>query len=166
MSNLPSWLPDMISVDGEWEAVLLRLYVIFERDIKNGNPMLNSRMVWYERKKKDGNKYEEGFWHLIERENKKAKERQFDPRRSERLPWCKPTIENSSQSEVLTWDFEEADGQVNTYIWLVNCDYVAILVRIPTDKFGDVYKIITAYYVDGDSRKRNFRKKYDNRLQK
>ena len=166
MTNCPVWLPAMVSVDGSWDDVILRLYAIFERDIKYGNPRLDGRMVWHDKRKRGGSIYEDGFWHLIERKNDDASERQFDPRRSERLPWCKPTIENSCDSEVLQWDFEEGNGQVNTYTWLFNHDYVVILLRFPTDKFGDVYKIITAYHVDGDSTRRKFKRKYDNRVQK
>jgi hypothetical protein len=156
----------MVSVDGRWDDVLKRLYVIFEQDIKNGNPRLDGCMVWHDKRKKDGNRYEEGFWHLIERRNSQADERQFDPRRSERLPWCKPTIENSSDGEALMWEFEEDNGQVKTYIWLLNFDYVVILARRPTNKFGDVYNLITAYHVDGDSTRRKFNRKYESRVQK
>jgi len=166
IGDIPAWLPDIVSVEGTWEDVLSRLYVIFERDIKNGKPRLNGCLVWHDRRREDGDKYEEGFWHLIQRENRVMAERQFDPRRAERLPWCKPTIENTGDSAVLMWDFEESGGQVNTYIWLVHYDYVIILVRFATKKFGNVYKIITAYHIDGDSTRRKFQRKYDSRVQK
>jgi len=61
----PDWLPDMISMDGEWNAVLSGLYAIFDHDFKQGKPTLNKMTVWWnQRIEKDGI-YEEGFWHLI-----------------------------------------------------------------------------------------------------
>src|SRR3989339_1115532 len=92
LGSKPSWLPDIISVDGSWDEILERLYKIFKTDFIDGKPKLENFPVFWDRA--IDNKYERGFWHLIEKENQQTIERNFDPRRAERLPWCAPSLKN------------------------------------------------------------------------
>ncbi len=160
--NPPAWLPDMISTGGQWDKVLARLYAIFARDFKNGSPRLWRKLIWWNTKVKDGETYEEGFWHLIERKNTDVDERQFDPRRSERLAWCRAVIDNYFDNEILVWEYKESRGAIRTYLWLLKCDYVVIFQKKVTRKYGDVYHLVTAYYVDGASSRRTLRRKHEN----
>jgi hypothetical protein len=158
MLTRPAWLPEILSVDGDWKDLLERLYAVFEHDFKHGRPRLNEFEVWWDRKKRDETGYEEGFYHLIEREEKVTMRRLFDPRRAECLSWAAPTINNSNDTEVKVWDYREADGKTNTYVWLHQWDYVIIL-RKKAMRVGPVVFLVTAFHVDGDRKRRHLRRK-------
>lgn len=154
----PPWLPELASVNGQWELVLKALYGIFERDFVRGGCYFQGFAVRWDRRKLGGDRYEEGFWHLITKMDKLSGERLFDPRRAERLPWCKPTLTHSADPEVKAWDYRESDGVVSTYVWLENWDYVVILRKRQQDR-GVVAFLVTAYHVDYNSTRRNLRAK-------
>lgn len=162
MSNLPSWLPDLASVDGVWDDALTRLYAIFVTDIKDGKPHLNRSQVWWDRTKLEGEKYEEGFWHLVTKDDDKTGDRLPDFRRAERLPWCRACIDNYSDGAILFWDYK-AGKRIETYIWLKDHDYILVFKKL-SKSWGTVYFLLSAYYVDGDSSRRTLRRKYDERL--
>lgn len=163
MTQKPDWLPALISVDGIWEEVLTLLYKIFRNDFMEGKPYLGSLPVWWDSRILPGEKYVEGFWHLISRNDKITKERLLDTRRAERLPWCRPTIQNKDSHEVKVFDFKEVKGKIRTYLWLEQWDYVVILEK-RKQKIGTVAFLITAFYVDGNSRKANLMTKYLKRI--
>ena len=157
----PDWLPDIISIDGIWDDVVAKLYKIFESDIKCSKLKINNMLVWHDKQVID--RYEEGFWHLISGDDYISGERIFDPRRSERLPWFKPLVINFLDKNVLYWEYLDSKKKTIIYIWLVNWDYVIIFQKRSL-KIGDVAFIKTAYYVDGNSTRRNLRKKYSKRI--
>jgi hypothetical protein len=178
MIDLPVWLPEMLELDGAWaEVILPQLYYIFESDFKNTRQRFQGLPVWWDRTCLDGECYEEGFWHLIAREDKKEKRKDWkretkedkerpprfpDFRRAERLPWCGPTITNSHQGAVCVWNYREDKGRVRTYVWLHELDYVVILER-KRKRLGEIAWLVTAFHVDGDSTRRSLRKKYEKR---
>jgi len=163
MCDTPDWLPDILKTDGEWEETKKRLYDVFESEIKNGGLAYNGRPLFYDLRILEG-EYEEAFWHLTHKDWRKESE-QFDPRRSERLSWFAPIIIHSNDANyVKCWEYQEGKKRkVNTYIWLEKHDYVIILQKKRNRK-GEVYYLISAHYLDGDSRRRNLRKKYERRL--
>jgi len=171
MSKSPHWLPDMICVDGDFKQVLSRLYNIFHSDFIEHTPHLDSMEVWHNRTVKPGETYEEVFWHLIEREHDKQGSRSFDPRRAERLPWCAPALNNSQQPQVRYWICDEHRKQT-CYVWLEDYDYAVVLQKriLPRKVVNGIDKpartiafLKTAYHVDGESRRRYFRRKYEER---
>lgn len=168
MNDRPDWLPDTISVDGNYSEVLNRLYNIFHTDFIENKPKLRSMQVWYNRTIKHGETYEDGFWHLIERDHEKGGIRTFDHRRAERLPWCSPLLNCSSDPSVKYWICREK-GKLICYVWLEDFDYVVILQkRILKAKDSLPERIIaflkSAYYIDGESKKRALRNKYKKRI--
>lgn len=162
--QVPDWLPAIASVSGEWEQVLARLYSIFNRDFRQTSCRFENCPVWWDQRKLDGSPYEEGFWHLITKIDYKRKERLLDPRRAERLPWCKPTMVNSNAPEVRVWSYEEAKGKIRTYLWLENWDYVVVLEKRQLRGGRNIAFLITAYYVEGESTRRSLRRKYESRI--
>jgi hypothetical protein len=161
--KLPDWLPEIVAIDGAWEVVISILYHIFESDFMVTKRRFQGLPVWWDRKCLEGECYEEGFWHLITKVDGKTGERLFQPRRAERLPWCGPTITNSTHEAVKVWDYMEGKrGRLRTYVWLENLDYVVILERQKTRK-GQIAHLVTAFYVEGSSGRRNLGKKYENR---
>jgi len=158
----PDWLPDIVSVDGEWNEVVARLYKIFEKDFKQTKPTFNGKEIWWDQRKLEGNAYEEAFWHLITKQDSKTGDRLLDNRQAERLNWCVPIIFNADDKAVKVWDFKEAGGYLRTYLWLEDFDYVVVLQKRKV-RLKEVYFLITAFHVDGESRRRNLRKKYERR---
>ena len=172
MNNLLPWLPDMICVDGDFTALVNQLYNIFHHDFIQSHPNLSGMEVWYDKKIKPGDTYEEIFWHLIQRDHENQGTRAFDPRRAERLPWCAPLLNNSNQPEVKYWVSREKK-KLTCYVWLEEFDYVVILQKrtLPSKVIDEVEKpsrtvayLKTAYHVDGESRRRYFRRKYEDKV--
>ncbi len=69
-------------------------------------------------------------------------------------------IENSQQSEILAWDYREGGGKINTYVWLKDYDFVVIMKKYPNGN----RRLITSFYVDKDYKRRDFDRKYANRI--
>jgi hypothetical protein len=158
---MPAWLPHTVNVNGQWDKILAMLYHIFETDFLINQPDFEGREVWIDDRKLDG-VYEEGFWHLITKGNTEIGDRLFDIPRAERLPWCAPTIDNSTDSGVRVWDYREGSGRLRTYLWLVNWDYVVILEKRHKRK-GEIAHLITAYHVGGASTRKSLQRKYEER---
>ncbi|MGH7598766.1 MAG: hypothetical protein ACREOI_20625 [bacterium] len=142
---------------------LAMLYSIFDTDFKQTKRFFEGRPVWWDRRILAGDRYEEGFWHLITKTDQSTNERLLDPRRAERLPWCGPTISNSADQAIKVWDFQESGGRLRTYVWLEERDYVIILEK-RQQRLGEIAFLITAFHVDGDSRRRNLKAKYEKRV--
>lgn len=174
MCSSPSWLPAMAEVNPWTADTYDMLYAIFRRDLVTSQPRYCGQQVWYFRDMEDGK--EALFWHLTSREvkpkpvprrmRKYAAEIQVQPgrypdlRRSERLPWVRPMIENSQQPEVLAWDYKEGDGDIHTYLWLKNLDFVAIMKKYPDGRC----RLVTSFYVDQEHTRRTFERKYATRI--
>ena len=174
MSNLPAWLPAQIPFGGDWDTFIRTLYKIFERDFKQSNPSHKGKAVWHDRRKdpSDGYGYEEGFWHLTTKDEwvydqttrTNRRDRVPDLRRSERLPWCRPVLDHSADSSILAFNHKENNGQIRTYIWLKDWDYVVILRPWKTRKYGTVWMLVTAFFMDYRNARNNMRLKYNNRI--
>lgn len=158
----PSWLPDLVSVNGEWNQMLARLHAIFERDFVLGGCTLRGMPVWWNRTKTKGEPYEEGFWHLITKTDQASGERLLDPRRAERLPWCNPTLTHSNDPVVKVWDYREKNGKLGTYVWIEDWDYV-VVIQTRQHNRGPVAFLLTAFHVDFDSSRRRLAAKYARR---
>lgn len=155
----PAWLPSMYPVSPWSGKVLEDLYGIFVAGFIASKASIFGCDVWFFPEKENGK--ERIFWHLIEREDKTLGERVADFRRSERLPWARPVIDNHQGAEVLCWDYEEGAGDVRTYVWLHESDYVIVMKRIGNGS----RRLITAYFVDYESKRRSLGSKYRKRIQ-
>lgn len=158
MSDLPNFIPETLDLNGSWDETLAALYDIFKRDFIERPLYYREWRVFHDRRKDDSGK-EEGFWHLITKNDpKEGRLPDFD--RAKRLPWARPLIENLDEKEVVSWDYIEGNKKIRTYIWLRDHDYVVILEKGK----NNIAFIITAFYVDGESRRRNLKKKYEQRI--
>jgi hypothetical protein len=149
------WLPDMLAVDPWNERTYDTLYAVFRRDFVNHHPSYRGFRVWCFRDMDVGK--EAVFWHLTDKGKKP--DRLPDPRRSERLSWVLPMIENCPSSEILDWDIEE-DGVVKTYVWLKRHDFVVIMKRMPDRS----RRLLTAHHLDYPNMRGKLQKKYDRRI--
>ena len=119
------------------------------------------RIIYNNRVLPDGCNKEEGFWHVVSKEDRGSGERLIDYRRAERLPWARPTMESPERSELKVFDYDHGtkDIGVRRYIWLAKYDYVLILQKKKKALFW-----ITAYYVDSEGRRRDLSRRYEKRL--
>ncbi len=169
MCTSPEWLLEMMNLDGEWETTLTRLYALFTIDFKKSSFRYSGILVWWNRyiREDDEHKYEEGFWHLITEDDFSTGtlNRVPDYQRAKRLPWCRPAIVNSNDPIIKIWEYQEGNGKIRTYLWLEHFDYVIILEKRNTEKYGDIMYLITAHHVGGDSTRHKLNNKYINRYQ-
>jgi hypothetical protein len=119
--------------------------------------------VWWDRRFLNKDSHEEGFWHLTTREDKTTGDRLLDTPRAKRLRWCRATIDNATSPDVLAFDYEEGNGKIRTYLWVHEADYVVILEKRQKNGRAIAYSLVTAFVLDGPSRKRDMQRKYDNR---
>lgn len=159
---MPTWLPEMLDVNGDWDAVLARLYAVFDRDFRKTSCLFETRQVFWDKHVVEG-KYEEGFWHLITKTDQASGDRLLEPRRAERLPWCKPTLANCRDVAVKMWDYKEGKGRPRTYVWLERCDYVIVLEK-RSHKSGEIAFLVTAYFVEGENTRKRLHAKYAARI--
>lgn len=163
----PNWLPEKLNgvATGNAETIIPRLFNIFKTDFIDDPAFFNEYQVDWNRKIEDG--YEEGFWHIISKKQKNRvgkEERLLDCPRAEKLPWGRPLIDNHQDAVfVKFWDYMEKPNEIRTYIWLENYDYVFVLSKRKTAQ-GPKAFIVTAYHVDGPSKKRNLTHKWQNRV--
>jgi hypothetical protein len=175
-SARPDWLPDHVPFSGDWDGFIRTLYAIFESDFKHGRPRFRTRPIWHNQwvDRSDTYRFEEGFWHLVTRDQwiynratrRKEKERLPELDRAGRLPWAKPITENETTDHVLVWEFEDETrkGKIpRTYLWLKNWDYVVILEKHAKSK-GDIFMLITSFYVDIPAKRKDLESRYDRRL--
>ena len=176
MVSLPSWLPEAIAFAGDWETFVETLYGVFTSDFKDSRrpPQFRCLPVWHDRRVLgDGRGKEEGFWHLVTRDQKS-----YDPKtsrsemqrvpdldRAGRVPWVRPIIGHDAASEVLAWDCEEATKRgptVRTYVWLKDHDFVVILEKKEQPK-GAVFMLITSFEVRYEDKRRDLEGRYERR---
>lgn len=158
MNGTPEWLPPIFPANPWTNETFDRLYAIFQRDFKESQPKYDGNPVWFFPEKEDGK--EVIFWHMTSRDDKASGERLPDLRRSERLPWARPMIDNSQQPEVLAWDYEEGDRSVKTYVWLLNHDFLVLLKKYKDGR----RRLITSYYIDQPHYRRKLKRKYGRRI--
>lgn len=172
----PSWLPDKLDFDGNWEKFQSALYAVFTADFKSSSLRFRGCPVWYIRRvdlADNPHGYEEGFWHLVTRDDfvyvpeKRCKEKQRLPdiERARHLPWGRPTVVHEFKQEVLVWDFDEETRRgktVRTYLWLKDFDYTVILERQAKER-GDIFMLITTFFVDAPGKKANLESRYARR---
>jgi len=163
MTEKPRWLPPMLDLTSKSEEKCLSiLYKIFTKDFKNGHPSFRGLPVWWNRRILLEPRYEEGFWHLVSREDPGTVNRHLDLPRAERLPWCKPVLTNSDLHLTKVWNYLERGHRLRTYVWLEPWDYCVVLeCRSLSGK--QIIWLITAFHVDGASTRRNLRRKFEER---
>jgi len=161
VSDSPAFLPPMLALDGEWAAILERLYSVFRRDFKESQAYHRGiRVIYNGNIKDDGEDKEEGFWHVVSRDNKNTGDRIIDYPRAKRLPWAKPLMESPENPAIKVWQYKEGteDKGLRTYIWIEDYDYVLIMQRKK-----HVFYWITAFHVGSQYKKNDLQKKYEKR---
>ncbi len=160
MCEYPTFLPPILCVDGERDKVISMLYDVFKKDFKDADVYhKNIKVVYNNKIELDGEGKEEGFWHVITKDDKTG-DRLIDNRRAERLHWAKPLMETEESDEIKIWEYTEGtkDKGTRTYIWLENYRYVVILQNKKAS-----YYWVTAFYVN-EWKNKELCKKYEKTL--
>ena len=159
MISNPKWLPPKIDTNGVWEIVLIKLYNVFDNDFIIKKCHFDTYKIIFDDRKIDS-PYEEGFWHLISQVNHTTNQREPDFPRAQKLPWCKPVIENHNDDLIKCWDYEEADKRIRTYIWLEDSDYIVIIENKKAIAF-----LVSAFHVYDEFSRLKLTRKYSKRVQ-
>ncbi len=156
--SYPNWLPELFSVNPWKDTTYEELYALFRKDFIESQPVYEGQPVWIFPEMENGK--EKIFWHLTTREDKRTKERFPDLRRSERLPWVRAILDEPDHTELLIWDYVEGDGDINTYVWLKDYDFVILLKKYPNGS----RRLLTSYWLDYKNAKDKLQKKYEQRI--
>jgi hypothetical protein len=173
MSDLPNWLPPEIEEVDSWDSGTYDvLYDVFCSSLK-GKLLFMGKRVWFFPEKEDGR--ELIFWHLTSRDeyetvydhrgrSRKIKSggRLTDFPRCRRLRWIRAILERCPCDEVLQWEHKDGDGNLQTYVWLKDHDFVVILKNYD----DGTYRLKTSYHLDGTQSRKNMKDKYENSLVK
>lgn len=151
--KLPAWLPPLICFsDPEFKRdpslYTKYLFSIFKKDFIDSNPFYNKKQIFYDKRITTQDK-PEGFWHLVTEVDKETGERNnADLRRSERLCWIRPIIENFNDPLVSVYE-KVANKKIRTCFLLEDYDFLVILHET---KYG--YYLVTSYYLNWPNSKR------------
>lgn len=144
-------LPEKLSFDEiEFPDLIKQLYEIFSKDFIISKTYFLGKLVVFDDRILEGNSYPEGFWHLITRKDYKAQgQRLLDLKRSKRLPWTKPIIEQYKESEIKAWHVLEPSKNGSNfnevyYLWYEAGSYLVILKERKNSYF-----LATSFYVNG-----------------
>lgn len=153
-SNPLSFLPEKIQFTGDWDAFVTLAYLVFKEGFLDSFPRFHGQRVSANLSKRDDSSMEEGFWHLITREDKKLKERLPDFPRAERITWVRPIIENFSTVGMDCWKYLEGNGQLRYYLHAKAVNYLVILEEKPKSFF-----LVTGFYVDSEWKRKELENK-------
>lgn len=152
-------LPDLVVFEGDWDAYLDRLYVVYiaeivQADLRFQGCPVNCRY----RPPTEGKGY--GFWHCIQ-EGRTEDERLPDLRRCERLRWIPWMIRNAGIDSRISFWKEKRGADIDVVLWAESEEYVVIL-----SQRRDYYLLKTAYVANKshkvESLRRN-RERYQDR---
>lgn len=153
-----AWLPEIATLedfDGDSEKYLNHLHEIFLNDFVKSKPTLDGKPIYHDNRLLDGSGRCECFIHLTTVEDKSIGDRNFDPRRCERLSWVKPTIENKNDAAVVkVWEVRKK-GKNKLNLLIESERYHVVLTMSKK-----AYALTTAYYVDQNHTLRKLLKEY------
>ena len=152
-------LPELICLEdfsGNLEEYIGHLYELFVRDfIKNPAFFQGQRLGCKRHPEQDGKAYT--FYHMTTH-GSDERNRNYDFRRCERLPWAKPTINKSVEWGLKIWE-QKRKGERRVCIWLElegEPDYFIVLNRRK-----DYLLPWTAFVLERDHEKVKKQREYD-----
>jgi hypothetical protein len=155
----PAWLPEVLHVNPWTTDTFDHLYTVFQNQLARRIRLtLDGNNVSYFPDMEDGK--EIMFWHLTHRKDKLTKTHIPEPQRCARLNWVATILANAHQPEVTRWDYLESNGNICTYLWLKDEDYVVVLKKFPNGS----YRLVTAHCVDLSIKRSTLESKYKKRI--
>lgn len=99
--------------------------------------------------------FHKSFIHIVSCDDRAIGGRLYDFERCERIPWIRPIIDNSSDSEVLKWR-NKRKGGFRQLLWLPSHEFLIVLaVR------REAMLLWTAYPVTNNHTKEKLKKEYE-----
>lgn len=154
------WLPETVELQDynyDYNKYFDYLYTVFINDLIINQPLFKGLRVGA-RKHPEHNGKHEGYYHLTHKNftDTGYENRLFDPRRSERLHWIKPVIENYSClkgccNRLKLW----TEKKNRIHILFEDERYVVVL-----DQRKGYYVVVTAYYIETEHNMINLLRRY------
>lgn len=154
------WLPALILLadhNGSWHPYLETIYAHFCRDFVQSRPLFRNCRMGLKRYPLEQEK-EATFWHLVS-EGQVEVDRLPDLRRTERICWPRPMIEQEKVQQLPVWE-QERNGQRRIAMSLTDFSYVLILAE-RTTKTGPMYLPWTAFCVEYNNQRRKLRQEWE-----
>lgn len=137
-----SFLPPVIENMGDWNAFIDTSYQVYKNDFIANPPTFMGKRVVVDKRVLDG-KYMEGFWHVVQRDMRRAGNRYPDFQRAERTSWIKPLILNPAAKGVEYRRRLEGKREIRHYLLAPSRNYVVILGEKKKAMF-----LVTAFCID------------------
>ena len=159
----PKWLPDLITLDdfqGDPIKYIEHIFNIFKKDFIDSNPNFKGRLVIHDDRVIDGKPA--CFQHITTEDDKVSGLRNnFNLRKSERICWIRPIIENwQDKSVVSIWENKRKIYR-NTLLLLEQEKFLIVLIN----RKGS-YLLNTCIYLERDHTLRKHLKERDEYLRK
>jgi hypothetical protein len=144
----PQWLPEIVSLNefnGDTSAYLDRLFKIFNEDFVKTQPKFEGGFVYVDTTDEGGKP--KSFLHLTSGDASKT----LDMRRSERICWIRPMIENCKDKELSVWENErpKKNGSRQKRICILyEKERFIVILRSKKNKN---HFLITAYHMEHDN---------------
>ena len=151
-----------LSVDGPTNEQLNEMYTIFLNDIVR-TPILIKGIQLISNRNKSKHPIckgkSQGFEHIITRESKHNKRRNFDNERANKIHWIKPIIENVSDVRIKYFEEVNDKGFNQLFYWYEEKNFIVIVREI-----NPKLMLITSFSVDTQNKNKykNAFKKYQN----
>lgn len=101
-------------------------YEVFKADFLTSLPIFREVEMKLKRfPKRDGR--EATFYHMTT-EGEDEENREYDPERTERLPWARPLIENEFNDEIRVWR-QKIKGEWRIHLWLFKRSYLLVIAE-------------------------------------
>jgi len=152
MNSFPKWLPPLIKLEdfnGDAIKYVEKIFLVFRADFIDDKPLFRKVCVVFDSTKEDDEK-PRAFHHLTTEEDKVTRKREFNIRRSERLSWIKPIIENCSDETILIWEKEHFGKKRisnRIYLFLEKQSYIVFL-----EEKKNCFFLISAYPVNNSKK--------------
>ena len=153
----PLVLPEKLDLSGTTQENLEKLYGVFRSDLIDRRVVFQELQVVLDNRMREG--YEEGFWHLVTRQDQPVGRRDIDYKRAKRLPWIRPLIGGHPHGDILAWEADEPNNRGlvvrKHYFWYDQGQYLIVLWKKPANYF-----LATAFYVNEGENRIRYREKY------
>jgi hypothetical protein len=148
-----------LSIDGPSETQLFEMYGRYLNDIVKNPIVINGIKLAFN---KNPSKHpickgkHQCFEHIVTRESKHSKIRNFDPDRANKIHWIRPILENINDSRIKYFEAINDNGENQQFYWYEEKMYIIIIREIKANLL-----LITSFSVDKEERY-NYKKKYEN----
>lgn len=137
---------DDLEIDAPSPEQLFRMYGIFLQDIVRNPLIVNGQEVKYNNSPSRHplcRGKAQTFEHIITRESKLSKKRNFDRMRANKIHWIRPIIEHADSPRVKYFERINDKGQNQFFYWVEEKSFIIIIRNIEPD-----YLLITCFCVD------------------